>query len=102
MLGGSTTRQLYVTDDNDGKIDSADAIFTSLRLWQDSNHNGVSESSELHSLNSLGLHTVELDYKVSKKTDEFGNRFRYRAKVKDTQGNQIGRWAWDVFLVSVQ
>ncbi len=82
----------------DGKIDTADSIFTSLRLWQDTNQNGVSESSELHSLSQLGLETLELDYKVSKKTDEHGNQFRYRAKVKDTQGQQVGRWAWDVFL----
>jgi len=47
----------------------------------------------------LGLATLELRYKESKRTDEFGNQFRYRAKVKDSLGNQIGRWAWDVFLV---
>lgn len=83
----------------DGKIDSNDSVFASLRLWQDTNHNAVSESSELHFLSQLGLETLELDYKISRKTDEFGNRFLYRAKVKDTQGQQLGRWAWDVFLV---
>ena len=85
---------------SDGRIDSSDSVFGSLRLWQDTNHNGVSELSELHSLSQLSLETLELDYKMSKKTDEHGNQFRYRAKVKDTQGAQFGRWAWDVFLVS--
>ena len=84
----------------DGRIDTSDLIFDSLRLWQDINHNGVSEPSELFSLQAYGLKTLELDYKTSKHIDPNGNRFRYRAKVKDAQGFPVGRWAWDVFLVS--
>jgi hypothetical protein len=83
---------------SDGVIDQRDAIYSSLRSWQDSNHNGFSEISELHSLAVSGVATIELDYKLSKKADEFGNQLRYRAKIKDTQGSQLGRWAWDVFL----
>lgn len=80
-------------------IDRRDAVFVSLRLWRDTNHNGVSETFELHTLPGLGLKSVALDYKESGRTDEHGNRFKYRAKVADERGAKLGRWAWDVLLV---
>jgi hypothetical protein len=81
----------------DGKITNRDAIFSQLKLWQDLNHNGVSESSELKALTGL-IEGIDLNYKESKRTDQNGNQFRYRAKVFGPGGQQGGRWAWDVFL----
>ena len=82
----------------DAIITSADAVFSSLLLWQDINHNGTSESTELKTLTRLGLASIELNYKISQRTDAYGNRFRYRAKVQDSHGAQFGRWAFDVLL----
>jgi hypothetical protein len=85
---------------SDNAIDNRDSIFGSLRLWQDANHNGISEPAELHTLNQLAIAKFDLDYKESKRMDEFGNQFRYRAKVYDLRGARAERWAWDVFLTS--
>ncbi len=84
----------------DGRVDAGDPVFASLRLWQDTNHDGVSQPAELRALPELKVVSISLDYKESRRTDEFGNRFRYRAKLDDARGAKVSRWAWDVFLLS--
>lgn len=91
-------RPLY-GGNSDRLIDSRDAIFASLRLWQDTNHNGISEASELHTLASLDVVALDLSYRWSRRTDEHGNKFTHRAKVEDARKGRVGRWAWDVFLI---
>jgi hypothetical protein len=82
----------------DGSLTSSDAVFLTLRLWQDRNHNGESELDELRTLPEVGLTELDLNYEMSRRIDQFGNRFLYRAKIKDQRGTGLGRWAWDVFL----
>jgi hypothetical protein len=84
----------------DGVIDSGDAVYTSLLLWQDSNHNGISESNELRSLQSSGVESIALDYRESRRQDRHGNEFRYRAKANGRGHSDTGKWAYDVFLLS--
>jgi len=64
------------------------------------NHNGISEPEELLGLSAAQVAAIELNYKLSERVDEYGNQFRYRTKVTETNQNQVGRWAWDVILIS--
>lgn len=82
----------------DGKITRDDAVFRQLRLWQDRNHNGISEPEEMSRLPALDVVAIDLDYRESRRTDQYGNRFRFRARVRDRNDARVGRWAWDVFL----
>jgi len=87
----------------DGIIDQRDAVFSRLLLWLDENHDGISQPGELHSLPSLGVSSISLDYHVSFRHDEFGNIFRDRARVSAAapqSASDVGPSAYDVFLTA--
>jgi len=79
-----------------GIIDPGDAVFSKLRLWIDENHNGISEPSELHTLDEFGIKAIKLDYHESKFTDMYGNDFRYRGGMKVP--GKADKTIYDVFL----
>ncbi len=79
----------------DGFINVDDRIFSSLRLWVDTNHNGFSEADEVVSLPEANILAIELAYRASSRIDGHGNEFRYYSRVELVQGT---RTAWDVFF----
>ena len=44
----------------DGKIDSADAVYSQLRIWQDANQDAVSQATELQTLAALGIQSINV------------------------------------------
>lgn len=79
----------------DNAISALDAIFNSLVLWIDLNHNGSTEENETVSLAEAGVGSIDLAYRSSTRVDEYGNEFRYYSSV----GTRLGtRTAWDVFF----
>lgn len=89
---------LSVFDENgDGVIDERDAVYSRLLLWQDANHDGISQAEELRGLAEMGVAALSLQYSVSKKADRYGNQFHYRANVYGTPGSHVGRYSYDVF-----
>jgi hypothetical protein len=90
----------------DGIIDSHDKVFSSLRLWIDANHDGISQPEELFNLPDLGVFSISLNYHEARRLDEFGNQFRFKTKInvkdRNDTGPDVGPIAYDIFFNSVQ
>lgn len=92
----------------DGVIDERDTVYSKLRLWIDENHDGVCQPNELHTLSELGVLSLSLNYFQAQRVDQFGNQFRYKAKVNPNrhdrrdEASAVGRWSYDVFLTTVK
>jgi hypothetical protein len=58
--------------DNNGVIDGFDRVFGELRVWQDVNQDGVSQSDELHTLDDLSIKSISLGF-TPVSQDDAGN-----------------------------
>ncbi len=72
---------------HDGRIDANDPVFHDLRLWSDLNVNGVADPGELHTLEELGVTSIDLNYVARTETADFyGNASRERSDVVMADG----------------
>ena len=73
-LASSGFAALAEYDDNkDGKIDSNDVIYALLRIWQDSDGDGIASAGELRRLVDLGIVSIGLSYSNIGVTDSANN-----------------------------
>ncbi len=63
-------------NNGDGVIDKNDASYSELKVWQDKNSDGISQSDELLTLESVGIASLRADYSNVNNTDEHGNTTR--------------------------
>ena len=61
-------------DNNDGVVDANDAAFSSLKVWKDSNSNGITDQGELLTLAQAGVKSFTVSYTSSDSTDANGNQ----------------------------
>jgi hypothetical protein len=82
--------------DRDGFITIADPAYQSLRVWIDSNRNGLTEYGELVTLAAAHVAAVGVETKLSRRVDEWGNEFKLRSVVVMTNHHAVA--SYDVFL----
>jgi len=83
----------------DGLITAADAVFASLRLWVDADHDGASQPGELSGLAAAGVESIDLDFRENRRKDRHGNELRYRSLVRLVRGTTQ---SVDVFFLTEQ
>lgn len=71
---------------HDGKIDKQDLLFKELKVWQDSNKNGISEQQELKTLDEFNIDSLNLNYHEPNQTLQ-GGRLSQLATYTKTDGS---------------
>ena len=66
---------------HDGVINKKDAVWTSLLLWVDRNHDGVCQPGELTPISRSAITSIALTHRWTGRRDSSGNTFRYKGAV---------------------
>lgn len=60
-------------ENQDGVLDSQDAAFSEIQIWQDANGDGITDEGELYALSDMDITSIQLTMQEAA-TDENGNR----------------------------
>lgn len=79
-IGRNGFRALAVFDvDGDDQITPADPVWSRLVLWEDSNHDAISQPWEVTPLAASNITALGCDYKATTREDKEGNELRYKS-----------------------
>ena len=81
---------------HDGKISAADTAWATLRVWLDTDGNGLSAPSEIVTLSQAGVASINTAYADSLKKDGFGNELRQLGSF--TRSDGLTRQAIDIWF----
>jgi len=86
-------------DNDDSRIDAADAVWNSLLLWIDRNHDGSSTRDELAPIRNTAVMSLSVDYQSMGRRDRWGNEFRFMSEFAHSgRARDHHRKYFDVFL----
>ncbi|MCB1783391.1 MAG: type I secretion C-terminal target domain-containing protein [Alphaproteobacteria bacterium] len=107
LFGSGTTdgfALLGAYDSNgDGVIGSSDSVFSNLLVWTDTNSDGISQASELHTLSELGIASISLDALRLADQEISGNSITHEATYTLSDGTErqiVDAWFDDEPLFS--
>jgi serine-aspartate repeat-containing protein C/D/E len=84
---GEGFAQLSTFDTNkDGIVSAADKGFDALKIWKDSNSNGITDAGELQALSVFGIKSLNLAHKSTFELDKQGNVMGERGSVNLANG----------------
>ena len=84
-------------DDGDGTVCHTDAAWSSLLLWEDLNHDGISDPGELVPISRSDILLLGTEYDYTPRLDANGNALRYRSFLRERHRTAP---YYDVFFLS--
>ncbi|MFH1870442.1 MAG: calcium-binding protein [Pseudomonadota bacterium] len=87
LAGNGYTALADLDDTHDGQVDSQDAAWTELKVWQDANSDGLTQAGELKTLDQAGIQSIATVYTAIAATDSHGNQHLQQGSFTKSDGS---------------